>query len=384
MDQAQYNTLSAALAHVSDPRKARGKRYPWHFLLMLIALAMLSGQRTVHAIADWILLHAEELRLQFGLDAATRLPSESTVRRTLRWLDATQLETVIARLALPPTPVGAEPAPLRGQALDGKQMRGVRAHGAPYHLLSLVQHDDARILGQIAVAEKSNEITAAPRLLAGRDLSATVITVDALLTQRAIARQIVRQKGHYLMVVKSNQGELYDAIAFLFANPPWTRRQQPHEYWQYQTTTKGHGRIEHRLLETSTALCGYLDWPQVGQVLRRTCRRVNRKTGVLTAQVRYAITSLKPCQASAADLETLWRGHWTIENQVHYVRDVTFGEDAGQVRAGNAPHNLATLRNALLNLFRANGWHNMSDAIRYYSAKLSHAFTLLTTQPARL
>jgi predicted transposase YbfD/YdcC len=384
MDQSQYSTLSEALAHVSDPRKARGKRYAWHFLLMLIALAMASGQRSVHAIADWILLHADEIRKQFELDDDAALPSESTLRRTLRVLDTTQFETVIAALAPPSTPATAEPAPLRGQAIDGKQLRGVRAHGEPHHLVSLVQHADARIAGQVAVAEKSNEITAVPPLLAGRDLSGTVTTVDAILTQRTIAQQILEQKGHYLMVVKSNQGELYHAIEFLFANPPWTKHEQLREYWKYRTSNKGHGRIEHRTLETSTALCGYLDWPQVGQVMRRTCRRIQRKTGVVSAQVRYAITSLKPNQASAADLERLWRGHWTIENKVHYVRDVTLGEDAGQVRAGNAPHNLAAMRNALLNLFRANGWCNMSDALRYYGSKVSRAFALLTTSPARL
>lgn len=384
MDQPQYSTLSEALAHIADPRNARGKRYAWHFLLMLIALAMASGQRTVHAIADWVLLHADELRIQFELEDDASLPSESTLRRTLRLLATPQLETVIAGLAPCPTAVPADPAPLIGQAIDGKQLRGVRAHGEPHHLVSLVQHADARITGQTAVAEKSNEITAVPPLLAGRDLSGTVTTMDALLTQRTIAQQIIAQNGHFLMVVKANQGELYHAIAFLFAQPPWTAQERRREYWKHETVNKGHGRIEYRTLESSTTLCGYLDWPQLGQVLRRTCRRIHRKTGVVTEQVRYAITSLKPTQAGAADLERLWRGHWTIENQVHYVRDVTLGEDDGQVRAGNAPHNLAALRNGLLNLFRANGWHNISDAVRYYASKISRAFALLTTCPARL
>ena len=146
----------------------------------------------------------------------------------------------------------------------------------------------------------------------------------------------------------------------------------------------GHGRIEYRTLESSTALCGYLRWPQVGQVMRRTCRRIQRKTGVITDQVKYAITSLTPTQAPAADLEKFWRGHWTIENRVHYVRDVTLGEDRGQVRAGHAPQVLAAFRNTLLNLYRANGWRNMSDAVRYYGSNVARAFLLLTVRPARL
>lgn len=381
MDRTQYTTLSDALQAIPDPRKARGKRYPWHFLLMLIALAMASGEQTVHALADWILLHTDELRTQLDWHEKS-FPSESTIRRTVRLIVPTQLESILE--SLPSVTVSAPAGDLAGQSVDGKMLRGASAHGQPIHLVSLVRHADACIINQVAVKQKSNEITAAPALLAGRNLQGTVTTMDALLTQRQIAQQILDQKGHYLMMVKANQAELYQAIAFLFDNPPWTKREQGREYWKHRTFDKGHGRLEYRTLESSIALCGYLQWPQVGQVMRRTCRRIHRKTGVITDEIKYAITSLTPAQASAADLEKFWRGHWTIENQVHYVRDVTMREDAGQLRAGNAPHVLAAVRNALLNLYRANGWRNMSDAVRYYGSKVSHAFHLLTSCPARL
>lgn len=383
MDQPQYTTLSETLKVVFDPRNARGKRYPWHFLLMLIVLALASGAQTVHAIADWILLHADEWRTPLAWPEKS-LPSESTIRRTLRLIAPTQLEALLA--GVPPAPVSVlnESGSLTGQSVDGKALRGACAHGQPTHLVSLVRHTDARILGQVAVPQKTNEITAVPALLAGRELQGTVTTMDALLTQRHIAQQILEQNGHYLMMVKANQTELHQAIVWLFDNPPWTKREQGREYWKHRTIDKGHGRIEYRTLESSTALCGYLHWPHVGQVLRRTCRRIHGKTGVLTDEIKYGITSLTPAQATAADLEKFWRGHWTIENSVHYVRDVTMGEDAGQVRTGHAPHVLAAFRNALLNLYRANGWTNMSDAVRYYGAKVSHAFQLLTTCPARL
>lgn len=123
--------------------------------------------------------------------------------------------------------------------------------------------------------------------------------------------------------------------------------------------------------------------------MRRRCRRVNAHTGEGRTQTRYGITSLARAQADAAQLEQLWRGHWAIENRVHYVRDVTLGEDAGQVHVGNAPHALATLRNALLNLFRGKGWQNIADAIRYYAASLAEALKLIgltprSTQPISL
>jgi hypothetical protein len=142
--------------------------------------------------------------------------------------------------------------------------------------------------------------------------------------------------------------------------------------------------LERRTLEASTALNDYLDWPGVGQVLRRTCRRVICKTGVVSEAVSYGITSLLPAPAEAKRLEAIWRGHWTIENRVHYVRDVTLGEDACQVHVDHAPRVLAALRNAILNLYRACGWVNIGDAVRYYAAKIAHALGLIGYQRVRL
>lgn len=394
MDQPQYTTLVEALTALIDPRKARGKRYPWMLLLTLIAIGIASGQRSVHAIADWIALHWNELRDALHPERVT-CPSESTFRRALRLIDPQGLEDLLIHLAVnplptPPAPVptpappSSEKLPLQAQAVDGKALRGARAHGQQVHLVSLVHHADAVTAAQTAVAEKSNEITAVPQLLAGRDLTGTVTTMDALLTQRTLAQQILDQQGHYFMIVKANQPELCQAIELLFARPPWTKKERASEYDVHTTENKGHGRLERRTLETSTTLNGYLDWPGVGQVMRRTCRRIIRKTGVVSEEVTCGITSLTRPQADAERLEALWRGHWTIENRVHYVRDVTMGEDACQVNVGNAPRVLAALRNAILNLFRCCGWNNIRDAVRFYAAKVAHALGLIGYKPARL
>jgi predicted transposase YbfD/YdcC len=272
--------------------------------------------------------------------------------------------------------------PWVGLALDGKAVRGANRHGTQVHLVGLVRHDDGRVLGQVAVADKSNEITAAPRLLAGRDLRGTVTTVDALLTQRELARQIRRQGGHYLMVVKANQPAMLAAIATVFDRPPLPLAADAAE--TVSTCDKGHGRLDLRTLERSAALNGYLAWPAVGQVLRRTCQRVHLATGEIEEEVTYGVCSLAPAEASAAQLEALWRGHWTIENRVHRVRDATWGEDASQVRVGHAPQALAALRNGLLSLLRALGWTQIADATRHYGAYAQRAITLLSTAPARL
>jgi len=129
-------------------------------------------------------------------------------------------------------------------------------------------------------------------------------------------------------------------------------------------------------------LNGYLRWPGLGQVLQRRCRRVMLATGEVSEEINYGITSLTPEQAAPAVLEALWRGHWAIENRVHHVRDVTFDEDATHAYVGNTAHALASLRNAILNLFRDHGWTRIPDALRHYGARVERALLLIGVWPA--
>ncbi len=115
--------------------------------------------------------------------------------------------------------------------------------------------------------------------------------------------------------------------------------------------------------------------------MRRTCERVVIKTGKRTLEVSYGITSLAPSSARAAQLATLWRGHWTIENRKHYVRDVTLGEDRNQMHTGNAPRVLATLRSGLIDLWRWKGWTNIADAVRECAADVQRTLTLVGALP---
>ena len=384
MDQEECSTLLDVLQGIPDPRKARGQRYPWLLLLALVSAALASGQRGGHAVAHWVSLHAAELRERLQPPRAS-MPSESTLGRAVRDLDISELEQRLARhaqyLAAQRVKQGTITTEsgevLQGQAMDGKEVRGVRAYGQPLHLLSLAQHGSGCVLAQVAIEAKHNEITAAPQLLAGRDLHGTVTTMDAMHTQADFAQQILAQGGHYLMVVKKNQSELYDAIALLFDKPPWLPRERAAEYQVYRTTEKGHGRLERRVLETSPSLAGHLDWPGVGQVMRRHYQRIVLKTGEVSSETTYGITSLRFPDVGAAHLERLWRGHWTIENRVHRVRDGTMGEDAAQTRTGHAAHALAALRNAILNLFRYHGWDNVADAHRHYAASVHDCLNLI-------
>ena len=229
--------------------------------------------------------------------------------------------------------------------------------------------------GQAAVERKTNEITVVPELLTGRNLTGTVTTMDALLTQQRIAHQILAQGGHYLMIVKQNQPALYEAVALLFRQPPVPVRRG--ELRTAQTEGKDHGRLERRTLASSTALTGYLSWPGAAQVMRRTCRRINARSGLVETETTYGITSLPRALAGPQQLEQFWRGHWTIENRLHYVRDETLGEDRCQVHTGQAPQALAAFRNAILSLLRFHGWSNIAAATRRYADEPQRFLRLL-------
>ena len=375
MDEPKYSTLMDAVVDIPDPRKARGKRHPWPLLLTLISAALLSGQRTGRAIGQWVTDHKVELLTRLPIPQKP-LPSTSTLRRALRTIDVTALEerlTQFTQTLQGPPPVAT--APWQGQAVDGKAVRGAQDYGDKLQLVSLVDHGSGLVRQQVRVRDKSNEITAVPLLLQGRNLQGTVTTLDALLTQQAIAQQILDQHGQYLMIVKENQPALYGAIDLVFRVPPPPR--PAYHLDQVTTIDKGHGRLETRTLERTCALNDYVDWPGVGQVLRRTCQRIILKTGQVSEEVTYGISSLGWAEAGAAQVEALWRGHWGIENKVHYVRDVTMGEDAGQIHVGQAPHALAALRNGLLTLLRSTGVTNIADALRSYAASLEETLALI-------
>ena len=206
-------------------------------------------------------------------------------------------------------------------------------------------------------------------LLAGVPLAGRIVTGDALYCQRALSAQIVAAGGEYLFAVKGNQPTLARDIQLFFDDlPPGV---QPVTASQRDR----HGdRYEVRLLQASDALADYLAWPGA-QVVARLQRNVTRR-GASTTETRQFITSLPPTTAPQRLLE-LTRSHWGIENRLHYVRDVTFGEDACRVRSGVAPQVLAALRNTVIALLRAAGHANIAAALRQYAWRPDAALHLL-------
>lgn len=208
----------------------------------------------------------------------------------------------------------------------------------------------------------------APAVLARLPLRGQIVTADALHCQPSVCRQIQAAGGDSVLIVKENQAQLYADIALLFAEPP------PGEPFAVAKQVDRHGnRTEVRTLWASAALADYLRWPGIAQVCKVV--RVVAQAGRRTCEVRYAITSL--VTAPAARLLRLVRGHWGIEHRLHYVRDVTFGEDASRIRTGAAPQVMAALRNVVLGLLRQQGWTNIAAALRHYAWQPRAALHLL-------
>lgn len=198
-----------------------------------------------------------------------------------------------------------------------------------------------------------------------------VITGDALYCQRNLCHQITQDGGDYLIVVKANQQSLYEDIAFVFDEPP------AGEVFGYAEGHNQHGdRIEQRRLWSTTVLGDYLDWPGLRQVCKLE-RQVLRK-GEVSTESRYFITSLTLKPKALLEIA---RGHWGIENRLHWVRDVTMGEDGSQVRTGSAPQVMAALRNVVLGLLRQRGVGNVAAALRHYGWHVDDALTLIGLRP---
>jgi predicted transposase YbfD/YdcC len=296
------------------------------------------------------------------------------VRRVLARVDPDALDRAIgvwlARQQPPPLTSRPPPPPRRPRravAVDGKTLRGSGHHPSPQvHLLAVMGHTTGAVLGQADVEAATNEIARFRPLLDRLDLTATVVTADALHTQREHADWLVAHKhAAYVLMVKANQPALHQQLKILtWGDIPVADR----------TRDRGHGRVELRQLQATTVTG--LDFPHATQALRIT-RRVRPLTSRRWRTVTvYAVTSLTAAQASPARLADYVRGHWGIE-ALHHIRDVTFAEDASQIRAGNAPRVLASLRNLAIGILRAHGDRNLAAALRRNARDATRALPLL-------
>jgi len=310
---------------------------------------------------------------------AGKTPCASTLHLVLKGLAWEALEAHLrawAEALLGALPVDGEVV----LAADGKTLRGSLKQGSEVaHLLSVVVHGLGITLSHEAVARKSNEIPALPTLLARLILSGRVLTVDALLTQREIASQIVAAGADYVMLAKGNQPTLQAQVEAVFA--PERREGQDRE--SHETFERGHGRVETRRLTTVSVAEAEVAWPGVAQVFlleRITGRGKSTRQGRVPTYERtlvWGVTSLPRERAGAQRLLALTRGHWGIENGSHWVRDCVFHEDAGQVPTGTVAQAMAAFRTAAISLLRAHGEPSLTTATRRLQAQPWECLALL-------
>jgi predicted transposase YbfD/YdcC len=371
-------SLLAAFASVPDPRRTASVIYPLPATLALAVAALLCAHVSVLAMAEWGARQSPELLGRLGFAAGTT-PCQTTLQRLFVKLDARAVARAL-RLAFDPT--AERDRGTEGVAIDGKAQHGRRQFETTpsvVQVLTAFCAEQSVVLTEEPIDQHADkqeaELAVAPRVIEQLDWQGRVLTGDALYCHRTLCQQVLDRGGDYLLIVKGNQRTLHRSLVRTFepaARPLLERREA-------RTIDKGHGRIDVRHLIATADPLALPDWPQVAQVFR--LERTWREKGERRQQVRYGITSLPPALGTPQRLLQLKRWHWLIENRGHRTKDVSFGEDASLIHAGQAPNVFSVLRDAALSLLHRAGHHAIARRLRHHAQHPEDAVALLLHPP---
>jgi predicted transposase YbfD/YdcC len=371
---AESITMLQALAAVPDPRNPRGRRHSLQSVLLLAVGAVLAGARSYAAIAQWARCAQQEVAV------CGPTPHATTFGRVLAAVDPAALQRALTGWVLTRRAARrrrhAHDAQPRGEgrtvlAVDGKTLRGAREeHGQQAKLVAVLDHAEHLALSQVQVVDGDELAAFVPVLDTLADLHGVVVTADALHCQRTHADYLHARGAHYLFTVKANQPTLRRALARL----PWAQVPGLRE------RNVGHGRTESRsikVIDLASTPEGSL-FPHGARAIKVVRRRRVAGRAKASVETVYAITSLGHRDADPRLLAGWIRSHWTIENCLHWVRDVTEGEDHSSVRTGHGPQVMAALRNTAINIIRLRGETNIAAAHRAFSYRPTDVLDALT------
>lgn len=350
MTQAPVASLAVHFAELEDPRIERTREHPLINIVTIALCGVICGADGWTDIASFG--NAKQEWLSQFLDLENGIPSHDTFGRVFGLLDPQQFQTcfvnwvqAIAKLTK------GEIIPLDGKCLCGSHDKKLGKKAI--YMVSAWASANHLVLGQQKVDEKSNEITAIPKLLEVLEIAGCIVTIDAMGCQTNIANTIINQnKADYVLALKQNQGNLYEDVQAIFDYATKHNfKEIEHDY--HKTVNKGHGRIETRRCWTinispwTEHIRNWQAWVGLQSIVMiQSERRVGKK---VTIETRYFLTSLP---SKAQQLLYAVRTHWSIENELHWVLDVAFGEDNSRVRQGNSDQNFAVLRHIALNLLK--------------------------------
>jgi predicted transposase YbfD/YdcC len=346
MSQSSISSLKKHFEVLKDPRAQHRIEHLLIDIVVISICAVICGAESWPEIEEYGL--AKQVWLETLLELPNGIPSHDTFERLFARLKPKQMQECFINWVQSIYHI----VPGEGVSLDGKALRGSAEKGNRSSLIYMVSAwatEAQLVLGQQKVRGKSNEITAIPELLKMIELESAVVTIDAMGCQRAIAEQIVSQKGDYILALKGNQGNLHDEVIHWFEQAQ-EKRFAGMDYDLHETQEFSHGRQERRrhwILTEIESLPGLEQWAKLTAI---GCVESQRTVGEKTStETRYYLLSLP---LDAARFAEKVRGHWGIENQLHWVLDVGFREDQCRVMQDNAAANLAVIRHIAINLIK--------------------------------
>jgi predicted transposase YbfD/YdcC len=420
----QIVVLAEELAWVRDPRRCQGRRHDLVFLLLVLVMAVITGATSMAAVLRWAKRADPRVLVALARGGPTAVAAYTTFSRLLSRLDGDEVDDAFSRFTarvlapgdlcadpLPPdlfapdvflsepvlpepvllqpvqcdpvepeavepeavavattTAGGARRSPVRAWSLDGKTVRGAgTATTRAPHLVSVLRHDTNTVAAQRLVDIKTNEITVFQDVLdVIPSLGGDIILADALHTQRAHATYLNGRGAYYLFPVAENQPKLFDAVNTL----AWETTPIA-----FEDTVKGHGRTTKRTTKVLPAPED-LPFPHACQVILTERLTTGRIPGTTEAVAALAITAAPADVAGPADLAAHIRNHWRVEVN-HYIRDVTYREDASQARTNSTPRIMASARNQAINLIQVAGFTSIPEGNDHYKAHPEQALELL-------